>query len=140
MPGLRVQLAHPLVAETLLPGECDRSVGLSLNELGDLDLRLVGSDYEQGEIGPDLYRHACLLGLYRAGRSPNWVKVWIQRLQPCCGKTPSPDGGNAPADPSARSPGRQRTWHIWFDDVRVGTMGAFAGLRGSMQRVFGLAA
>lgn len=44
------------------------------------------SDFEQGEIGPDLYRHACLLGLeglvskhrdraYRAGRSPNWVKV-----------------------------------------------------------------
>ena len=44
------------------------------------------SDFEQGEIGPDLYRHACLLGLeglvskhrdrpYRAGRSPNWLKV-----------------------------------------------------------------
>ena len=39
-------------------------------------------DYEQGEIGPDLYRHACLLGLegivsklrdrpYRPGRSPH---------------------------------------------------------------------
>lgn len=44
------------------------------------------SDYEQGEIGPDLYRHACLMGLeglvskhrdrpYRPGRSPNWVKI-----------------------------------------------------------------
>jgi bifunctional non-homologous end joining protein LigD len=44
------------------------------------------SQFEQGEIGPDLYRHACLMGLeglvskrrdstYRAGRSPNWVKV-----------------------------------------------------------------
>src|SRR4029078_6642039 len=44
------------------------------------------SDFEQGEIGPDLFRHACLMGLeglvskrrestYRAGRSPNWVKV-----------------------------------------------------------------
>jgi bifunctional non-homologous end joining protein LigD len=44
------------------------------------------SDFEQGEIGPDLYRHACLMGLeglvskrressYRAGRSPSWVKV-----------------------------------------------------------------
>jgi bifunctional non-homologous end joining protein LigD len=44
------------------------------------------SDFEQGEIGPDLYRHACLMGLeglvskrrestYRAGRSPNWIKV-----------------------------------------------------------------
>jgi bifunctional non-homologous end joining protein LigD len=44
------------------------------------------SDFEQGEIGPDLFRHACLLGLeglvskhrdrpYRAGRSPHWVKM-----------------------------------------------------------------
>ena len=44
------------------------------------------SDFERGEIGPDLFRHACLLGLedlvskrndraYRAGASPNWVKV-----------------------------------------------------------------
>ena len=44
------------------------------------------SDFEQGEIGPELFRHACLMGLeglvsklrdrpYRQGRSPNWVKV-----------------------------------------------------------------
>ena len=44
------------------------------------------SDFEQGEIGPDLFRHACMMGLeglvskhkdrpYRAGRSPHWVKV-----------------------------------------------------------------
>jgi bifunctional non-homologous end joining protein LigD len=44
------------------------------------------SDFEQGDIGPDLFRHACKLGLegivskrresrYRAGRSPDWVKV-----------------------------------------------------------------
>lgn len=44
------------------------------------------SDFEQGEICPDLFRHACLLGLeglvskhkdrpYRAGRSPHWVKM-----------------------------------------------------------------
>jgi bifunctional non-homologous end joining protein LigD len=44
------------------------------------------SDFEKGEIGPDLFRHACLMGLeglvskrsdrqYRAGVSPNWVKV-----------------------------------------------------------------
>jgi bifunctional non-homologous end joining protein LigD len=44
------------------------------------------SDFEQGEIGPDLFLHACLMGLeglvskrrdstYRAGRSPNWIKV-----------------------------------------------------------------
>jgi ATP-dependent DNA ligase len=44
------------------------------------------SNFEQGEIGPDLFRHACLMGLegmvskhrerpYRAGRSPHWIKV-----------------------------------------------------------------
>ena len=44
------------------------------------------SDFEQGEIGPDLFRQACKFGLeglvskrrdstYRAGRSPNWIKV-----------------------------------------------------------------
>jgi bifunctional non-homologous end joining protein LigD len=44
------------------------------------------SDFEQGEIGPDLYRHACLMGLeglvskhrdrpYRAGPSRHWIKV-----------------------------------------------------------------
>jgi len=44
------------------------------------------SDFEQGEIGPDLFRHACLMGLEglvskradsrcRGGRSPDWVKV-----------------------------------------------------------------
>ncbi|SDD96083.1 ATP dependent DNA ligase domain-containing protein [Bradyrhizobium brasilense] len=42
--------------------------------------------FEQGEIGPDLYRHACLMGLegivskhrdrpYRTGRSKDWIKV-----------------------------------------------------------------
>jgi bifunctional non-homologous end joining protein LigD len=44
------------------------------------------SEFERGEIGPDLFRHACLMGLeglvskrndrpYRAGVSLNWVKV-----------------------------------------------------------------
>jgi ATP-dependent DNA ligase len=44
------------------------------------------ADFEQGEIGPDLFRHACLLGLegmvskhrestYRGGRSDRWIKV-----------------------------------------------------------------
>ena len=42
--------------------------------------------FEQGEIGPDLFRHACLMGLeglvskhrdsaYRGGRLDRWVKV-----------------------------------------------------------------
>jgi ATP-dependent DNA ligase len=44
------------------------------------------SDFEQGEIGPDLFRKACEFGLegmvskrldrpYRGGRSPYWIKV-----------------------------------------------------------------
>ena len=44
------------------------------------------SDFEQGEIGADLFRAACNFGLeglvskrrdrpYRAGRSPGWIKV-----------------------------------------------------------------
>ena len=43
------------------------------------------SEFEQGEIGPDLFRHACLLGLeglvskhreslYSGGRSARWIK------------------------------------------------------------------
>ena len=43
------------------------------------------SDFEQGEIGPDLFRKACEFGLegivskhrdrpYRGGRQPHWVK------------------------------------------------------------------
>ena len=42
--------------------------------------------FEQGEIGPDLFKAACSMGLeglvskrrdrpYRAGRSPDWIKV-----------------------------------------------------------------
>jgi bifunctional non-homologous end joining protein LigD len=44
------------------------------------------SDYERGEIGPELFRKACEFGLkgmvskradrpYRSGRSPHWIKV-----------------------------------------------------------------
>jgi bifunctional non-homologous end joining protein LigD len=69
-------------------GEDLRKLSLSLRK-GNLARRVDGifvSDFEQGEIGPDLFRHACLLGLeglvsklkdrpYRAGRSPHWVKV-----------------------------------------------------------------
>jgi hypothetical protein len=55
------------------------------------------SDFEQGEIGPDLFRHACLMGLegmvskhreslYRGGRFRHWVKVKIDSIQrlPAC--------------------------------------------------------
>jgi hypothetical protein len=44
------------------------------------------SEFERGEIGPDLFRAACRMGLegmvskrrdrpYRAGRSPHWIKM-----------------------------------------------------------------
>jgi bifunctional non-homologous end joining protein LigD len=44
------------------------------------------SDFEQGEVGPDLFRAACNMGLegrvskrrdrpYRGGRSKDWIKV-----------------------------------------------------------------
>jgi bifunctional non-homologous end joining protein LigD len=53
------------------------------------------SDFEQGEIGPDLFRHACLLGLegivskhrestYRGGRFRHWIKV-KSSVCPCAG-------------------------------------------------------
>ena len=46
--------------------------------------------FEQGEIGPDLFRHACLMGLeglvskyrdsiYRVGRFDRWIKVKNRR-------------------------------------------------------------
>jgi len=73
-------------------GEDVRKLPLSMRKtnLSRLFARRVDgiflSDFEQGEIGPDLFRHACLLGLeglvskhkdrpYRAGRSPHWVKM-----------------------------------------------------------------
>jgi hypothetical protein len=47
---------------------------------------IFAAPFEHGEIGPDLFRQACKFGLeglvskrrdrpYRAGRSPNWIKV-----------------------------------------------------------------
>jgi bifunctional non-homologous end joining protein LigD len=50
--------------------------------------------FEQGEIGPDLFRAACNMGLegmvskradrpYRAGRSNDWLKV-KNRKHPAC--------------------------------------------------------
>jgi hypothetical protein len=54
------------------------------------------STIERGEIGPDLFRQACLMGLegmvskrtdsrYRAGRSLDWVKVKNRSRQRCRG-------------------------------------------------------
>jgi bifunctional non-homologous end joining protein LigD len=75
-----------------MQGEDLRELPLHLrkNNLSRLLARRVDgifrSDFEQGEIGPDLFRHACLMGLeglvskhrerpYRGGRSPHWIKI-----------------------------------------------------------------
>jgi bifunctional non-homologous end joining protein LigD len=63
---------------------------LRKNQLSRLLSRRVGgvqlAPFEQGEIGPDLFKAACTMGLegivskrrdrpYRAGRSPDWLKA-----------------------------------------------------------------
>ena len=70
----------------------DRELPLHLrkNQLARLLSRRVGgvqlAPFEQGEIGPDLFKAACGMGLegivskrrdrpYRAGRSPDWLKA-----------------------------------------------------------------
>jgi ATP-dependent DNA ligase len=75
-----------------LGGEDLRTLPLSMRKTNLARLLARRADgifvapFEQGEIGPDLFRAACNLGLeglvskrrdrpYRAGRSPNWVKV-----------------------------------------------------------------
>jgi ATP-dependent DNA ligase len=75
-----------------MQGEDLRQLPLHLrkNNLARLLARRVDgiflSDFEQGDIGPDLFRHACRMGLeglvskhrerpYRSGRSPNWIKI-----------------------------------------------------------------
>jgi bifunctional non-homologous end joining protein LigD len=73
-------------------GEDVRRLPLSMRKanLAQLLARRVNgihlAPFEQGEIGPDLFRHACLMGLeglvskhrdsvYRGGRSDRWIKV-----------------------------------------------------------------
>jgi len=75
-----------------LDGEDLRSLPLSMRKtnLARLLTRrpdgIFAAPFEQGDIGPDLFRAACDMGLeglvskradrpYRAGRSPDWVKV-----------------------------------------------------------------
>ena len=81
-----------------LDGEHLRALPLSLRKINLARLLARRPDgifvapFEQGEIGPDPFRAACDLGLeglvskrrdrpYRAGRTPDWVKV-KNRLHP----------------------------------------------------------
>ena len=89
---MRTNLDHLIrLGVALAPLEpFDRHLDDSETNLARLLARRVDgisrSDFEQGEIGPDLFRHACLIGLeglvskhresaYRAGRFDRWVKV-----------------------------------------------------------------
>src|SRR6478672_9956830 len=76
---------YPLIVEAALRNRCTSFVIDGEAVLLGVD-GIFLSDFEQGEIGPDLFRHACLLGLeglfskhkdrpYRPGRSPHWVKM-----------------------------------------------------------------
>ena len=72
-------------------GEDVRKLSLSMRKTNLARLLARRADgppapFEQGEMGPDLFRHACMMGLeglvskhrdrpYRAGRTPDWVKV-----------------------------------------------------------------
>jgi bifunctional non-homologous end joining protein LigD len=75
-----------------LDGDDVRALPLSMRKTNLARLLARRSDgifiapFEQGEIGPDLFRAACKMGVeglvskrrdrpYRAGRSPHWIKV-----------------------------------------------------------------
>jgi ATP-dependent DNA ligase len=86
-----------------LDGEDLRSLPLSMRKTNLARLLRGRPDgifvapFEQGEIGPDLFRAACNMGLegmvskradrpYRAGRSKDWVKIlWGGRTARGCG-------------------------------------------------------
>jgi bifunctional non-homologous end joining protein LigD len=80
-------------------GEDVRKLPLSLRKtnLSRLLARRVDgiflSDFEQGEIGPDLFRHACMMGLeglvskhrestYRGSHYDRWIKVRTGSIRP----------------------------------------------------------
>ena len=70
--------------------------------------------FEQGEIGPDLFRHACLMGLeglvsehrdsaYSAGRFDRWVKV-KDRAHPAFSRVMDPGDGSVLTHGSRTAP------------------------------------
>ena len=97
----------------------DLPLYLLKNQLSRLLARRVGgvqlAPFEQGEIGPDLFRAACRMGLeglvskrrdrpYRARRSPHWLKVKIRHRQRCnARKMDRGDGSQLPLSPRKRT-------------------------------------
>ena len=84
--------AHVLRGLLLAQPEDLRDLALSIRKTNLVRLLarrpdgIFAADFEQGEIGPDLFQAACTMGLeglvskradrpYRAGRSKDWVKV-----------------------------------------------------------------
>jgi bifunctional non-homologous end joining protein LigD len=107
-----------------LDGEDLRAFPLSMRKanLARLARRPDGvfvAPFEQGEIGPDLFRKACEFGLeglvskhrdraYRSGTSPHWVKVKNPKHPRLCegSRSRSPDAGLL--RPELRHRGRDR--------------------------------
>ena len=98
------------------------------------------SDFEQGEIGPDLFRHACLMGLeglvskhresvYRGGRFDRWVKVKNRqhpafrrfRMRSVCEERSRPPGvGLWAARSPTPPPGPSPTLTLWRKRLQNG--------------------
>jgi hypothetical protein len=81
MSGARTALQIPALHKRRCRSACGRPSSRLLARRVD---GIFLSDFEQGEIGPDLFRHACLLGLegmvskhressYRGGRFDRWI-------------------------------------------------------------------
>jgi bifunctional non-homologous end joining protein LigD len=98
-------------------GEDMRSLPLSMRKTNLARLLARRSDgifiapFEQGEIGPDLFRAACNMGLeglvskrrdrpYRAGPSPHWIKVKNPSRPRWCARWRQ-NGRSGPKDMSA---------------------------------------
>ena len=70
--AFHMQLVHPLVAEAVLPKERERSVGLVLEELGDLGLRLIDAA-KLGEGYGDILAGGIVLRSERQRPLPAWT-------------------------------------------------------------------
>jgi hypothetical protein len=99
----------------------------------------VPPPFEQGEIGPDLFRAACNMGLeglvskrrdrpYRAGQSPHWNKG-KNRKHPAMSRLMESISGDGLGQPDAR---RLRATHVGPDHFlcRNGLVGPLETIRG----------
>jgi bifunctional non-homologous end joining protein LigD len=105
------------------------------------------SDFERGEIGPELYRHACLMSLEglvsKLVDGPRLVPEPGQGQKSRVAGDAAGQGcvllmdGELPRLTRRRDPeARSESWHVWYDGVRVGTITASIGLRASVNWVW----